>query len=139
MESLHTFGLTLLVFRVLPRVNHAVHGMLLLCAVGVFPSLLKPVTGVDIKGQKYRNFLCVFNGFLDFLALAGQLSVLPVIYLLEYVDTGVSTVTGDLLSTLDVAGAFMFVSIACWENFMDGRFFVQLGNTNAFKNFMLKV
>ena len=134
MESLHTFGLVLLVFRVLPRLN-VVHGLLLLCAVAILPSILKPVMGVDIRGQRLRKLMCVFSGFLDFLAMAGQLSVLPVIILLDYVPTN----GGDVLNVLDVVGAVVFVSFTCWENFMDGKFFVKLGQRNAFKNFVLKV
>ena len=135
MESLHTFGLALLVFRVLPRLD-IVHGLLLLCAVAMLPSLLKPVMGVEIRGPRFRNFLCVFSGFLDFLAMAGQLSVLPVIILLDYVPTNGG---GDVLNVMDVVGAVVCVSFAYWENFMDGKFFVQLGERNVFKNFVLKV
>ena len=79
--------------------------------------------------------MSVFSGFLDFLAMAGQLSVLPVIILLDYVPTN----GGDVLNVLDVVGAVVFVSFTCWENFMDGKFFVKLGQRNAFKNFVLKV
>ena len=135
MESLHTFGLSLLVFRVLPRLD-VVHGLLLLTAVGTLPSILKPVTGVEVECRgSYRALRCFFNRFLDLLAMAGQLSALPVIYLLDYVKTD----GADLPAVLDVAGAVLLVSVSCWENFMDGRFFVQLGDHNVLKNFMLKV
>ena len=75
-----------------------------------------------------------WEGFLDFLALAGQASVFVAVYMFDYVDTN----SDGVLSKLDIAGA-MLVSVANWENYMDGKFFVKLKETNALKNFMLKV
>ncbi|KAL8563825.1 hypothetical protein ACOMHN_061949 [Nucella lapillus] len=134
-ESLHTIGLTLLVFRVLPRLD-VLYGLLLLSAVGIIPSVLKLVTSVDTNYHASRSTTQtvkrLVGGFLDCLAFAGQVSVFPAIYVMSYVHTD-----GGIEYVLDVAGA-MLVSVACWENFLDGRFFMQLGERNPIKNFMLK-
>ncbi|XP_076437341.1 uncharacterized protein LOC143276616 isoform X2 [Babylonia areolata] len=136
MESLHTLGLTLLVFRILPRLD-VIHGLLFLTATGLFPSILKLVASVDVSASVSRSSkerICqkIVTYFLDFLAFAGQVSVFPVVYVLGYVTTN----DDGVWSILDVAGA-MFVSLGCWENFFDGRFFVTLADTNWLKNFML--
>ena len=138
-ESLHTFGLTLLVFRVLPKLD-VLRAVLLLCAVGVIPAILKPVTAADVAGSKFsrsktlRGVKTAWEEFLDFLALVGQASVFVAVYMFDYVDTN----SDGVLSKLDIAGA-MLVSVANWENYMDGKFFVKLKETNALRNFMLKV
>ncbi|XP_070174081.1 uncharacterized protein [Littorina saxatilis] len=133
MEALHTFGLTLLVFRILPRLD-VVHGLLFLSVVATVPSIIKPIMGVVVSRKKRQTLFITINWILDILAIVGQLSVFPVVFLLHYDETSGK----NALNTLDVIGALVFVSLSCWENFMDGRFFVNLADGNPLKNFVLK-
>ncbi|KAK7482474.1 hypothetical protein BaRGS_00026291, partial [Batillaria attramentaria] len=136
METLHTLGLSLLIFRVLPRLN-VMRGLLLLSVAGVLPSLLKPLACVDVKANGRRDKTRshgIVNAILDFFAFVGQMSVFPVIFVLGYIDYDES----DILTMVDIVGALVFVSCSHWENFMDGRFFVTLKDGNWWKQLMLK-
>lgn len=136
MELLHTFGLSLLVFRVLPRMD-AARGLLFLSVAGVLPSVLKPLASVEVKhnGRLDRDRTrCVANSILNSLAFVGQLSVFPIVFTLTYVPFK----GNDVLEVLDIIGAVVFVSVSHWENFMDGRLFVTLKDGNWWKQFMLK-
>jgi hypothetical protein len=82
IESLHTLGLTLLVFRVLPR-HDVVVGLSLLCAVGSIPSILKLLTGQEAVKNR-MCFVSVFGYFLDFLAMCGQLSIFVLLFVVDY-------------------------------------------------------
>ena len=81
MESFHSLGLTLLVFRVLPRLD-VLHGLLLLTAVASIPAILKIVTSQEPQ-KRSNGVVCCISEFMDVLALLGQLSVFPLIYYME--------------------------------------------------------
>lgn len=138
MESIHSFGLCLLVFRIIPKMSID-RGLLLLSAVGTLPAILKPVACADVaaNGRCIRSTAHrIAFGFVDTLALIGQLSVFPIAFAVEYIP---SLNDGSAARVLEIVGALLFVSFGWWENFMDGLCFVTLKESNMLKNFMLKV
>lgn len=80
MESIHTFGLALMIIKVLPSLD-LIRCLLIMCGVGLVPSLLNMIFGLRPKnnGAKKATFI-----IFDILAVVLQLSVVVVILLLDY-------------------------------------------------------
>lgn len=80
MESIHTFGLCLMIVKVLPELD-IIRCLLIMCGVGLVPSLLNLFLGLRPKnntGKKVGFFI------LDLLAVICQLSVLIVVLFLDF-------------------------------------------------------
>ncbi|RWS27637.1 chitin synthase 1-like protein, partial [Leptotrombidium deliense] len=103
METLHTIGIVMLVFVILPSLD-VVKGAMLTNCLCVVPSLLSLFS--RHSGESKR----AFKTFLDFLALAAQISALVVWPLTEKHENKLA---------LYFPLAAVLVSIGWWENYSD--------------------
>lgn len=92
MENLHTVGLCLLVFRILPQLD-VVRSAMLLSATAIIPAILKAtmansnfdmIGGPCVRCEPRGTVRQVFRILLDILAMLAQISVIPLIILLDY-------------------------------------------------------
>ena len=83
MESIHTFGLCLMIVKVLPNLD-LIRCLLVMCAVGLVPSIINLIFGL-----RPRHNTCKKIGFImmDILAVVGQTSALVVVLILDYTPT----------------------------------------------------
>ena len=139
MESLHTVGMCLLIFRILPDVDQFT-GIALISAVAFLPALLRLVSCRDVIldlspevsmrgrlscsltlrrfcGSKFGR---VARNVLDVVNVAVQLSVLPAVVVWDFLDNR------DWVTVATVTTAFVLVSFGWWENFVDDRFFCKI-------------
>ncbi|CAC5366536.1 CHS1 [Mytilus coruscus] len=106
VETLHSIGICIFAFYVLPTID-SIRGLFLCFGVAVVPSLLKLF---DCQGEKGRKFYIVLA---DIVALIFQISVLtlwPVISILRGEKTAESW--GILLSMI-------LISLGWWENYVN--------------------
>ena len=107
MEGLHTLGLSLLVFRVLPRFD-ALRALLLLSATCLVPALLKLFATRGGRGP--------VSVAVDVLAVGAQGSVF---FLLTLYLTRTRRPLGEIVALLQAGAALLLVSVRYWENFVD--------------------
>lgn len=94
MENLHTVGLCLLIFRILPE-QDVIRSAMLLNGTAILPAILKLTMSSSSSTVKKGTFIkCspltrkIFGVCGDVLASAGQLSVVPLIILTNYFKQG---------------------------------------------------
>lgn len=142
LEGIHTFGLSLLVFRVLPSCD-VVRAILLMNCLCLIPGILKMVFSKSYTGTVGKALIVM----IDFLAVIAQLSVFFVIMGTEYTsfiqkaesttNTGLPDISignpfGDSERLMvgeqpkptwkgswEAPIALLFTSIAWWENYVD--------------------
>lgn len=126
IEVLHSIGLCLLVFHLLPDIG-AVQGIGLLSAVAIFPSLLKPLFSNDTDNDKeiHRVIRTIFCFVLDLLAFFVQVSAIPVLIVpyTQYIHGKDTNSVSDLrhIEIVKIAGALLLCSLSWWENFIDDK------------------
>ena len=151
IEFLHTFGVSLLIFRVLPSMD-SVHGLMILSATCLIPGMNKIfLDGRRVKGWKNRSRLC-FVKFVDFLAVCIQVGALVVIIGTDFGSDVVHSVYGNspnsTMTNVNTASkspsslkfqlpvripweapvALILISLQWWENFAHRN--IQLGLVN---------
>ncbi|XP_033733062.1 uncharacterized protein LOC117322317 [Pecten maximus] len=137
VEMLHSIGVSILAFRILPELD-VVRGVLLLSCTCMVPSILKPLCS-STKNPKMRYKSSVgkmFEFLLDVLAALGQLLAIPVVVLYEYYIDNRAFVE-DNRKILELALALFLCSLSYWENFIDDRFCGALKETNKLQIAML--
>ncbi|XP_021367706.1 uncharacterized protein LOC110459670 isoform X2 [Mizuhopecten yessoensis] len=134
IEGLHSVGLSLLTFRVLPEID-VVRGIMLLSCTCITPSLLKPMcsssqnTNMSTVGK-----ISVFS--FDMLSSLMQMSAIPVVVLTEYYINH-NNFAENSVKIVEVIAALFLCSFSYWENFVDDRFCGTLSNTNKLQILML--
>ena len=113
IETLHTIGLCLLVFIVLPSLDNAVQMLMFLLGVALIPSWLKIFVRPDNEER------LVLHIILDILALLVQLSVLIVWPLVISLSPDSEGKYSPLLSW-SIPTSLFLISFRWWENFVDG-------------------
>ncbi|XP_055860638.1 uncharacterized protein LOC106074351 isoform X3 [Biomphalaria glabrata] len=145
MESLHSVGLSLLVFRVLKYVD-PIRGLMLLSGVAIIPSILKfSMSEGDFQASRNTCVECESSSpqrkavriLFDFVAMGFQLTVIPLSIFLDFLFT--DSINNHPSRVIEIVFALLLVSCGHWENFVDGRFFCELKNRNWFKNAVLKM
>jgi len=116
IETLHTAGMTLFAFYVLPSID-PLRGLALTFGVGCVPALLKMF---DTQREEGRNFLVLVG---DVVALIAQFSIL----LLWPARDMIAQDTRELTWTIPVS--LLLISVGWWENYINK--FTALGNIGA--------
>uniref|UniRef100_A0A8W8N3N0 Myosin motor domain-containing protein n=1 Tax=Magallana gigas TaxID=29159 RepID=A0A8W8N3N0_MAGGI len=140
IEILHSIGLCLLVFHLLPDLG-VVQGIGLLSAVAIVPSLLKPFSSYNTYNEKKtstaRRRILFF--VLDLMAILAQFSAIPVVIIpnTQFLHGNGTHTIGDLvnryknesmstefsintpLHSFKIVGALFLCSLSWWENFVD--------------------
>lgn len=144
MESAHSFGLSLFLFRILTSASTA-HGLLLMSLVGLLPAFFKAVASENVTGSGRRNPTSR-SRYISIVVDVVICLTLPVtVWIYDFVKSGTQWITDSDskmfsgYTGLTIAGAFFFMGCGHWENFVDGRLIVRLKDQNIFKNFILKV
>ena len=83
MESIHTFGLSLMIVKVLPSLD-LIRCLLIMCGVGLVPALLNLIFGLRPKNNTGKKACFII---FDILAVIFQLSCLLVILLLDFTNS----------------------------------------------------
>ena len=141
IEILHSIGLCLLVFHLLPDLG-AIQGIGLLSAAVIFPSFVKPFFSNDNESKSSKltkgKMLCVV---LDILAFFVQLSAIPTLIIQniphikdnntnpgnysinDTTDMGVKSdyVVETSLESVKIVGAMLLCSLSWWENFIGDK------------------
>ncbi|XP_041372213.1 uncharacterized protein LOC121385560 isoform X2 [Gigantopelta aegis] len=143
METLHSFGMCLLIFRILPFADQFT-GIALISSVAALPCLLRLISCHDVRQESdphltaRGNKTCCLNmrtccnskcgrvtkTLLDIVVLLAQLSVIPSIVMWDLLKKG--SESKETIPILTVTAAFVFVSFGNWENFTDDRFFCKI-------------
>ena len=107
VEAAHTFGMCLLVYRVLPQFDF-VRACFLMCTAGVVPALFKLLLTKGNRG--------VFSVIIDILALLMQCSMFFIVtrYLTRW-----RTVLLDPVDIVQIVASMVLISVRYWENFID--------------------
>lgn len=146
VELLHTFGLSLILFRILPSVD-MIRGLMVLTSVAVFPAFMKTLIKMrefSTGGGPKRFFLIILNAF----AFLIQLGAIPVMMLLGFTMSHSEKTTalitaerfGNNTNTLErdptttglsfhsimweIPVGLICVSLAYWENFADSDLYL---------------
>ena len=144
IEVLHSIGLCLLVFHLLPGLG-AIQGIGLLSAAVIIPSFLKPLFSNIANSNEsessrlaMRNVICIV---LDILAFFVQLSAIPTLIVQNIpqiednntkpgndssdnaTDIGLKDdfVIETASESLKIVGAMLLCSLSWWENFIDDK------------------
>lgn len=146
IEILHSIGLCLLVFHILPDIG-AVQGVGLLSAVVIIPSFLKPIFSNELdsedteKKKLFRNTLKKMLFFvLDLVAFFVQLSAIPVLIVpyTQYIHGNKTHTVNDIengyiesvesrftmdgaVESVKIVAALLLCSVSWWENFIDDK------------------
>ncbi|XP_048727151.2 uncharacterized protein LOC125645600 isoform X7 [Ostrea edulis] len=148
IEILHSIGLCLLVFHILPDIG-AVQGVGLLSAVVIIPSFLKPIFSNELdsedteKKKLFRNTLKKMLFFvLDLVAFFVQLSAIPVLIVpyTQYIHGNKTHTVNDMklengtiesmesgftmdgaVESVKIVVALLLCSVSWWENFIDDK------------------
>ncbi|XP_060077330.1 uncharacterized protein LOC132556893 [Ylistrum balloti] len=137
VEVLHSIGLSILAFRILPEID-VVRGVLLLSGTCMVPSIIKPLCS-STKNPKMRFKSTIGKMFVflfDLLAAIGQLSAIPVVVLFGYYMDN-RTFVEDNKKIAELMFALLLCSLSYWENFIDDRFCGTLKETNKLQIAML--
>ncbi|CAG5136028.1 unnamed protein product, partial [Candidula unifasciata] len=147
LENLHTVGLCLLVFRILRHLD-VIRAAMLLSGTAIIPAILKSTlasSNYNIKGglcvqcDSHGLAKQIIRHVLDTLAMLVQVSVIPLVLLMDYFTTESEKFASDPWRVVELVTSFILVSVSQWENFTDGRFFCELNEKNWFKNAILKI
>lgn len=106
IETLHTAGMSLFAFYVLPSID-PLRGLALTFGVGVVPSILKMFDSQSEDGRKFYIIMA------DVIALVSQISILvlwPILILVNQTDR-------ELSWTIPVS--LLLISIGWWENYIN--------------------
>ncbi|XP_060081250.1 uncharacterized protein LOC132560604 [Ylistrum balloti] len=136
-EGLHSVGLSLLIFRVLPEID-VVRSILLLSCACITPSILKPFCSStkDSNTQRKSKAGEMFTFVFDILAALIQISVIPVIVLTDYYINNAHFAENDW-KIVEMGFALILCSLPYWENFVDDRFCGALNETNSLQILIL--
>ncbi|KAK6181610.1 hypothetical protein SNE40_009432 [Patella caerulea] len=150
MESLHTFGLSLIVFGILPMV-HGMIRLLLLSAVAIVPSIMHLITATHKASRVAPVAKCSGNKcgkavstILDIFCIIGQMSVIPILAILwkpkenKHYDTHFDDTNVLIVYAMIILG-FICVSFEWWENFVDDRFLCDLSQKSKLQTFLLSI
>lgn len=140
IELLHTFGLSLLIFHILPRMDMA-RGVIILCGVSTVPTFFKSIN-VSCDSSIPRVKRCTL-GFINCLAFLVQLANLPgsTIFGSPLTENEKNALKSTVLNSdnilqsinrqsgsfenrtmWEVPVALLFISITYWENFVSSNF-----------------
>ena len=134
LESVHSIGICLLVFRTLPLL-HLTQGTVILCATSLLPSILKPICSKDSSSSSVFRKIIFF--ILDILAIFVQISAIPMIALsheTHFKRDGVEIGTWDKVT---IGFALFLSSFSWWENFVDDRVCGNLKDTNILQRALM--
>ena len=145
IEILHSIGLCLLVFHLLPDLG-AIQGIGLLSAAVIIPSFLKPLFSNDTTSSNWsgprRTILKIVCFVLDLLAFFVQLSAIPAIIVpyTQYIHGNKTHTVNDVniesqdigsmgagfamdssWESVKIVGALLLCSLSWWENFIDDK------------------
>ncbi|WAR10040.1 CHS2-like protein [Mya arenaria] len=116
IETLHTAGITLFTFYVLPSMD-ALRGLALTFGVGCVPALLKMFDTQREEGRKFYVFIA------DIVALVAQISILILWPVRDFVVNEKSELTWTIPVSL------LLISIGWWENYINK--FTAMGKLGA--------
>ncbi|KAL5010121.1 hypothetical protein ScPMuIL_012426 [Solemya velum] len=144
MESLHTFGLCQLTFRILPNMG-MIHGILLLSSVAILPSILRLMCTAEpdsnktdkcFKGQRGK----IFSFILDLLVFFIQISSIPILVISKFMllDDR-APIQVDAAAIIECVLALFFVSFSWWENFVDDKFCGQVKENKFWHKFIFTI
>ncbi|KAL4229437.1 chitin synthase I [Mactra antiquata] len=139
-EMLHSIGLCLLCFMVLPEMD-IILGLFVINGVAIIPSVIFPVCGsaVKLSGQtKATMGHRIIVHALNILVLLLQFGYIPVILLTEYFSE-VSLVDKSDAYTIFFVLSMVFMSFSWWENFVDDRFCGNTSPRSCWKQTVLKL
>lgn len=144
MESLHTFGLCQLTFRILP--NMGMHrGILLLSAVAILPSILRLMCTSEPDTNKTDKCLAgkkgkVIGFILDLLSFFVQISTIPIVVITKFMLIEERPpIQVDAAAIVEPVLALFFVSFSWWENFVDDKFCGQLNENKFWHKFIFSI
>lgn len=103
IETAHSFGVSIFVFRVLPKLDVA-RAILLMNAVCTVPCLLKLFLSKTQRGVSPFKRLIIF--IMDVLALLMQCSVFGIVYASKYMFNKTSSSQSDVTHSVDVNNDF---------------------------------
>lgn len=109
IESLHTIGICIMFFIVLPSLNNSILALMFLLGVATIPGTLKAF--VRIEDEKHRSLKIG----LDIVAVIGQTTVL--VLWPAAVAIGKQDVDSNLVWSIPTS--LLLVSVKWWENFVD--------------------
>ncbi|XP_052804939.1 uncharacterized protein LOC128234627 isoform X2 [Mya arenaria] len=140
MEFVHSVGLCLLAFVILPDMD-PMRGIMLLNGIAFLPSILFPICGSAVKhhGQKKRNALTTLIVFcLNILVVLVQVGFIAVVLMYDnFIET--SHIDVEYYTSGLFIAAMVFVSFSWWENFTDDRFCGTTSYGGCTKSWLLKM
>jgi len=80
MESIHTLGLALMIIEVLPKLD-VIRCILVMCGVGVVPSLLNVIFGLRPRHNTLKKVGFII---LDIIAVLFQMSAIAFVILVDF-------------------------------------------------------
>ncbi|XP_053409096.1 uncharacterized protein LOC123560719 isoform X2 [Mercenaria mercenaria] len=140
VEVMHSIGLCILAFIVLPEID-IVRGIFLLSGVAIIPAILFPVCASNVKVHKSRERqssgkkLAVFA--LNILTVLLQFGYIPVVLLTDHFIRD-SKVDNEVYDIVLFVVSMIFVSCTYWENFVDDRFCGRTNQRGCWRKFILK-
>jgi chitin synthase len=111
VESCHTIGLSLLIFRILPVIDN-VTGLFILNGVCIVPSILNLFSSNPDRNPGLK----ILTLITDIASVLMQLSVCLIPYILKTTET----ITNDLRWQLPLA--LFLISLGYWESFLETNF-----------------
>ncbi|XP_013405480.1 uncharacterized protein LOC106170231 [Lingula anatina] len=118
-EGLHTLGLVLLVFCVLPYLS-LLQALLLVNATGLIPAFFKLIS--PLRNNQEKGIRCTLIKVFDFLACLAQLSAPVVLVLMKVFDIDFSE-TALVNFVWQAPLGLILTSVPLWENYTGSRFF----------------
>ncbi|XP_053372897.1 chitin synthase chs-2-like [Mercenaria mercenaria] len=140
VEMMHSIGLCILAFVVLPELD-IVRGIFLLSGVAVIPAVLFPVCASDVKVHNRRERqssglkLAVF--VLNILTALLQFGYIPVVLLRDHFIND-SKLDNEVYNIVLFVVSMIFVSCTYWENFVDDRFCGRTNQRGCWRRLILK-
>ncbi|XP_062583724.1 chitin synthase chs-1-like [Saccostrea cucullata] len=148
VEVLHSIGLSLLVFHLLPNLG-PIRGICILSATSIIPSILKPFYTVDAnlfpRNNEQRKRILIF--VLNLVAFFLHLSVLPFLLVsnTQYAFNGEISpihINGEIPDVWNIDAetglkyvfSLLLTSGLWWENFLD-----KINGSGKFKQFLLRI
>jgi chitin synthase len=111
IETLHSIGLCMLVFLVLPSLDHALLGLMLMLGAALVPAIFKVLVRPDY--EELRPLKIVF----DILAIVAQVSAVILWPLLLLLTDGDAPYDTRLIWSIPVS--LGLISVRWWENYVE--------------------
>ncbi|XP_052803668.1 uncharacterized protein LOC128233850 isoform X2 [Mya arenaria] len=142
MEVMHSIGLCILVFIVLPDMD-TVRGIILINGVAILPSLLYPICASEVKlHADHRRRGITLNKAVTFclniVVAIVQVGFIPLVLVSDnfletsWMDRGLANIVYFIIGMI-------FVSFSSWENFTDDRFCGKTNKQSLIKGWLLGV